>query len=133
MRKILVVGASSSLMAQLAAEFANRDVVLVVEGAVSAAAAARALGEENADSSCVSAEDAESVSQAISQDLLVLGGGYSSLATRALAIELSHYEMAEPLIEPYLLPKTQSSQPYWQQGTPEFHRKQQSMRAKARR
>jgi len=133
MRKVLVVGASSSLLVQLAAEFANRDLVLVVEGDVTAAAAARALSQENVDALCVTGEDAASVSQAIREDLLVLGGGCHSLATRALAIELSHYEMAMPLIEPYLLPQTQSSQPYWQQGTPAFHRKQQSMRAKARR
>jgi NAD(P)-dependent dehydrogenase (short-subunit alcohol dehydrogenase family) len=136
MRKVIVLGASSSLAVRLAAELAMHDVhVIVAEGQETARAAARALGVDDMET-IVRAHDAvEDAGLGISEDVFVLGSSSSrvSRAMQEMALELSRYQIAEPTIEPYMLPQTQSSHPYWQQGTPAFHRKQQSMRAKARR
>lgn len=134
MRRVIVLGASSSLAVRLAAELAKNDVqVIVAEGRETAQAAARALGldaEEAIDKALDEAEDAT----LRAPEVCVLGAGSRvSRAMQEMALELSRYQVAEPIIEPYMLPQTQSSHPYWQQGTPDFHRKQQSMRAKARR
>jgi dihydrofolate reductase len=135
MRKIIVLGASSSLAVRLAAELATHDVqVIVAEGQETAMAAARALGVDDAEAIVRAHDEAEDAGLGLTEDVFVVGGGSRlSLAMRAMALELCHYQVAEPTIEPYMLPQTQSSHPYWQQGTPAFHRKQQSMRAKARR
>lgn len=135
MRRVIVLGASSSLAVRLAAELATHDVqVIVAEGKETAVAAARALDLDDAKAIVMAHDAAEDARLAISEDVLIVGGGSRlSLAMQGLALELSRYEVAEPLIEPYMLPRTQPSYPYWQQGTPAFHRKQQSMRAKARR
>ena len=134
MRRVIVLGASSSLAVRLAAELAQHDVqVIVAEGPGTAKAAARALGLDADEAIDKALDDAENTTLRATEDMLVLGAG--SRLSRGLqerALELSRYQVAEPTIEPYMLPQTQSH-PYWQQGTPDFHRKQQSMRAKARR
>ena len=134
MRKIIVLGASSSLAVRLAAELAMHDVhVIVAEGQETARAAARALGVDDMETIVKAHDAAEDVGLGVTEDVFVLGSSRVSRAMQEMALELSRYQVAEPTIEPYMLPQTQSSHPYWQQGTPTFHRKQQSMRAKARR
>jgi hypothetical protein len=138
MRKVLVLGAChGALVARMAAELAAHNVELIIaEGPETALAAVRALeAAEAADT----AQDLDAVEDATlrapGEDVIVIGGGFggfSRASARALAFELENYRVAEPLVEPFMLPKHDGAR-YWQQSNHAFDRKQQGMRAKARR
>lgn len=125
MRNVIIVGGASSsgIVNRLAAELANREIndvnLIVVESELEAHQAAEKLK---------AAEDAPSEASLSERDLLVIGGCFSGLSQLCT---LNAIEFEVPTVE-YVNPRLENGM-YWQQGNHKFDRKQQGMKAKARR
>ena len=124
MRNVIIVGGASSsgIINRLAAELASREIndvnLIMVESEVEAHQVAEKL---NAD------EQAPIDGGLTEKDLLVIGGCFSGLASYTL----NAIEFEVPTVE-YVNPRLENGM-YWQQGNHKFDRKQQAMKAKARR
>lgn len=127
MRNVIIVGGSSSsgIVNRLAAELASREVndvnLIVVESEIEAHQVAEKLQ---------ATEDAPVDAGLNEKDLLVIGGCFSGLS-QSLMCTLNAIEFEVPTVE-FVRPRLENAQ-YWQQGNHKFDRKQQGMKAKARR
>jgi len=125
--QVVSVEDANGLATHLAADKASQDPsnveYLLVEGTLTQHAVEESLKALDADSETTDSKGT------IPGDAVIIGFGSCFGLSRELVLE--PFEVYAPTIE-FEKPRQEHSQ-YWQQGNHKFDRKQQSMRAKARR